>query len=370
MGLRTDLEHSVRQALNLTETEYYERLSLILADARRLRLIGVADGAMDLSLDHWHVPYWGEKLIGRYGYHCNGMMSRPFPGIHPLTAYDLTDGCFVLITPPPSSSADDAVDVTGLEGLSLCERLGLKVESVRGDRGLSTVEFVKGDGLEGTTYYRGVKANSILREHIRGRGWVENEETGERTCVRRNLDYHGVRTNLIALSKMDRNHPGRRRVFLFITNDDSRSDPFDLLDQYRMRGEHKRSLGCLSALGVKHLPSTESMEEIAGHLLLFVKLQFLLKLFCERFGIKRCEPKTLANLFFARSGISWTDGSGSRKTTIIFSNRAAIRKFGRTRLNSGDGHGVVLIEQWRGHRKLRQQQSVEVSAGPPPAPPA
>jgi len=44
MGLRTDLEHSVRQALHLTETEYYERLSLILADARRkLGLTGVAD---------------------------------------------------------------------------------------------------------------------------------------------------------------------------------------------------------------------------------------------------------------------------------------------------------------------------------------
>jgi hypothetical protein len=57
---------------------------------------------------------------------------------------------------------------------------------------LSTVEFVKGAaGLEGTTtkmYYLRVKANSILREHIRGRGWVENEETGERACVRRNLD--------------------------------------------------------------------------------------------------------------------------------------------------------------------------------------
>jgi len=44
MGLRTDLEHSVRQALHLTEAEYYERLSLILADARRrLGLTGVAD---------------------------------------------------------------------------------------------------------------------------------------------------------------------------------------------------------------------------------------------------------------------------------------------------------------------------------------
>ena len=91
-----------------------------------------------------------------------------------------------------------------------------------------------------------------------------------------------------------------------------------------------------------------------------MKLQFLLKLLCERFGMKGCEPKTLANLFFRRSGISWTDGNGGRKT-IIFSNRATIRKIGRTRLNFGDGHEVVLIEQWRGHRKLGQQQSVEVA---------
>ena len=34
MGLRTDLEHAVRQVPRLTETEYYERPSMILADAR------------------------------------------------------------------------------------------------------------------------------------------------------------------------------------------------------------------------------------------------------------------------------------------------------------------------------------------------
>jgi hypothetical protein len=109
---------------------------------------------------------------------------------------------------------------------------------------------------------------------------------------------------------MDLKNPTKRRVFLFIINDGSWSDPFDLLDQYRMRGEHGRQLGCLSAFGIKHLPSTESREEeVAGHLLLFMKLQFILKLFCERFGMKGCEPKTLANLFFRRSGMSWTDGN-------------------------------------------------------------
>ena len=278
-------------------------------------------------------------MIGRYGHHYNGMMmSRPFPGIHPLTAYDLTDGWMLrplLMTPPPSS-ADGAADVTGLEGLSLCEGLGFKAGSVRGDRGLSMVEFVKGAaGLEGTTttmYYLGAKANSILRERIKGRGWVENEETGERACVRRGLDYHGAKTDLITLSKMDRKNRTKRRVFLFITNDGSRRDPFDLLDQYRMRGEHERQLGCLSALGIKHLPNTESREEeVAGHLLLFMKLQSILKLFCERFGMKGCEPKTLANLLCRRGGMSWTDGDSGRRKTMILSNRAAIDQEARRR---------------------------------------
>jgi len=92
-----------------------------------------------------------------------------------------------------------------------------------------------------------------------------------------------------------------------------------------MRGEHERQLGCLSALGIKHLPSTESREEeIVVHLLLFMKLQSILKLFCERFRMEGCEPKVLANLFFRRSGMPWTDGSGRRKTIIFSSNRAAI----------------------------------------------
>jgi hypothetical protein len=121
MGLRTDIEHSVRLALQSTGKEYYGRLSSMLDDARRLGL--VRGGAVDLSLDHWHIPYWGEKLIDRYGYHYNGMMGRSFPGVHPLTAYDLTNGCFILITPPPSGTSP--TDVTGIEGLSLCEGLGL-----------------------------------------------------------------------------------------------------------------------------------------------------------------------------------------------------------------------------------------------------
>jgi len=110
---------------------------------------------------------------------------------------------------------------------------------------------------------------------------------------------------------MDRKNPTKRRVFLFIIiNDGSRRDPFDLLDLYRMRGEHERQLGCLSALGIKHLPSTESREEeeeIAGHRLLSMKLQFILKLFCERFGMKGCEPKTLAT--------SSSGGAGCRGLT-------------------------------------------------------
>ncbi len=353
MGLRTDIEHSVRLALQSAGKEYYGHLSSMLDDARRLGL--VCGGAVDLSLDHWHIPYWGEKLMERYGYHYNGMMNRSFPGIHPLTAYDLTDGCFILITPPPSEA--NPSDVAGLEGLSLCERLGFEVGSVRGDRGLSTIEFVRGLSPEGegkTTYYLGVKANSILRRHVRGRGWVEDEETGERACLRRDLDYHGVKTNLIALSKKDRKHPSKKRTYLFITNDCSSTDPFALLRQYRMRGEHERCLGCLSALGVKHLPSTDSRDEIAGHLLLFTKLQFLMKLFCKKFGIEGCEPKTLVNLLLRRSGISWTDDQGRRRT-IIFGNRAAIKKIGKTTLRFDDGQEVILLEQWRGHPRPRVQ---------------
>jgi hypothetical protein len=185
--------------------------------------------------------------------------------------------------------------------------------------------------------------------HTRGRGWVEDEETGERACLRRDVDYHGVKTNLIALSKRDRKDPAKKRVFLFITNERASSDPFELLRQYRMRGEHERCLGCLSALGVKHLSSTDSHEEIAGHLLVFMKLQFLLKLFCRRFWVEEeeCEPKTLVNLLLRRSGISWTDDQGQR--TIIFANRATIKKIGRTTLRFDDGQEVILLEQWRGH---------------------
>jgi hypothetical protein len=136
-----------------------------------------------------------------------------------------------------------------------------------------------------------------------------------------------------------------------------------------MRGEHERQLGCLSVLGNKHLPSTESREEeIAGHLLLFMKLQSILKLFCERFGMKGCEPKALANLFFRRSWMSWTNGSGGRKT-IIFSNRAAIDQEARRRDQAQLRRRteVMLIDRAGGEAiassvNNQRQRSAEVSA--------
>ena len=378
MGLRTDLEQSVREALELAGADYYANLSTVLGDARRLGLLlssqsssSSSSQAIDSSFDHWHIQYWGEKLIGRYGYHYNGMMNRAFPGIHPMTVYDLTDGCFVLITPP---SFDSTEDVTAGDAIRLCEeRLGIRMASIRGDRGTGSVELTRSlaqreqELKEGAlipdgsppkppmTYYLAIKANSVLRRHIRGRGWVtDDEETSERACLRQGVDYHGVRTNLVALSKQDRKDPSKRRTFLFITNDESTDDPFQILEQYRMRGEHERNLGCLSALGVKHLPSTENEKEIAGHLLTFIKLQFLFMLLRERLGIaENCEPRTLVNLLLRRPGMSWVEEGPDceeRRRTIIFANRAVIKKVGRTTLRF-EGHEVTLIEQWRGHRR-------------------
>ena len=132
-----------------------------------------------------------------------------------------------------------------------------------------------------------------------------------------------------------------------------------------MRGEHERRLGCFSALGVKHLPSTDSSEEIAGHLLLFMKLQFLFKLLCRKLGIKgECEPKTLANLFLRKSGMSWVEREDGKSRTMIFVNRAIIKKIGRTKLVFDDGHEVTLIEQWKGHqRKKTSSSDLRLSTG-------
>jgi len=95
-----------------------------------------------------------------------------------------------------------------------------------------------------------------------------------------------------------------------------------------MRREHERQLGFLSVLGIKNLPITEwREEEIAVHQLFFMKLHFILKPL-RGSGIKGCKPKTLVN-FFVRSGMSPTDGS--RRKTIVFSNKSAIDEEARRR---------------------------------------
>lgn len=166
MCLRTDLKLSVRRALESAGENYYAHLSSILGDARRLCLIN--SPVIDSSFDHWHIPRWGERLVERYGYHYNGMMNRTFPGIHPMTVYDLNDGCLILITP----TFDYTRDVTAVEAIPLWETLGFRIASTRGDRGTGSVGLTVSlsQRIVPMIYYLTIKANSVLRRHARGKG--------------------------------------------------------------------------------------------------------------------------------------------------------------------------------------------------------
>ena len=53
--------------------------------------------------------------------------------------------------------------------------------------------------------------------------------------------------------------------------------------------------------------------------------------------------------------MSWFDDDEGKRKTIIFANRAIIKKIGRTKLVFGDGHEVTLIEQWKGVRRRKTE---------------
>lgn len=93
-----------------------------------------------------------------------------------MTAYYLTNKCFILIVPP--SAQDNPADISALDGLSLCKnKLGFVIRSIRADRGERNIEFAQRiSEVQGVTYYSGVNANSILRKHVTGRGWIENDQ--------------------------------------------------------------------------------------------------------------------------------------------------------------------------------------------------
>ncbi len=75
-------------------------------------------------------------------------------------------------------------------------------------------------------------------------------------------------------------------------------------------------------------------NEIAGHLLTLIKLPSSSSCSSERLGIaQNCNPTGIANLLVRRCGMSWIEEeeepSGEpRRRTIIFANRAIIRKVG------------------------------------------
>lgn len=128
------------------------------------------------------------------------MMSRAFLGIHPMTVYDLNDGCFVLIMPPFHPTAERTV----LDALKLSEEtLCFMTANMMSDRGTDSIELTESLACMSVfiRHHLAIKSKSALRTHVRGREWVTNRATDHRACLRKGVDYHGVRISLATLNE-------------------------------------------------------------------------------------------------------------------------------------------------------------------------
>ena len=369
LGFNTRTDSGIHKELGVLGECYPEKLRSVLRRGSELGLIG----EIEASVDYVHVPHWGRSKAGEWGTPYSTMMNKPFPGLYPLSMYDLNSGLFLSFTefvqrPPKETEETEAPpgEVTCrevMEAVRFLGGIGLKVRSVRGDRLIASESLMRelggadgGDGVkqpegDGETakarkrYYFALKSNSVLRrqaDQIPEDVWID---TGQNDLVAKHaVTYHGLETNLIVLRK----ESGRR--YMFVSNDGR--DPPTVLGEYRRRGLHEKAIGRLNKVGFKSLPSND-LDRIAGHLLLYVFLGLVLAMMRREFGLGNVDAFTL-RLLLSKPGLVRHDQDGVRVWMVV--NRALLKRLGRSTIRWSGGV-IRLIELRQGHPRKNYGQS-------------
>lgn len=347
LGFNTKTDMEAHRELEVLGKDYTERLGQVLRRAAELGLVG----DVEASADFVHIPHWGQSKVGEWGKPWSTMMNRAFPGLYPLSVYDLDSSIFLSFTEfvqkPPGEPIRPGEQTCGevMEALHLLERSGLRVRSVRGDRLITSVSLMRRLGKAGKRYYFTLKSNSVLRrwaEEMPEAGWID---VGRGDMVaKRGVDYHGLKSNLVVLRK------GSGRRYMFISNDDREAPT--ILGEYRRRGLHEKGLGGLNKVGFKSLPSRD-LDRIAGHALMYVFLGLTLALMRRELGLGNLELSTLG-LLLSKPGVVRHDPDGLRVWMVV--NRSLLKRLGRSTIRWREGV-IRLIELRLGRPRKNYGQS-------------
>ncbi len=330
--------------LEMTGRRYGHELKRLLKSSLDL---GMIRRVIDLSTDPTHLVYRGMKMVKRWGTPFSTMKNRSLPGLFPLTCFDLLSGLILYANDfigkskrDRSGKVKDAGKIVAKKVLRsvdfLRKEVGIKVRSVTGDEAMCSKHLLSELEERGIKHLFALSSRSKLRELVPTiEMWVTLED-GRLIGIKRGIEYHGVKTNLVAVKDKD-------RTYLYISNYTKGAKY--IWSRYCRRGRHENGIGVVKSIGLEDGRPSTNLFQIKGHALACIYLMVLLKALSQRLGLDPdAEPQTIRNLLNRQCYVRWEDG---RLIALVVVSRTLLARMGASRIEWKGGSIELLWHQER-----------------------
>lgn len=349
----------VYDALRRVGLSYDENVRALIGSAAST---GMLSHLIDLSLDATHLMYHGSKRLKEWGAPFSTWLNRSFPGLNPMTAYDLASGLFLHVfdfackaSVSNRAYGKGKVMLGRVKGcVELLEKASIRVRSVTGDEAFFSYVLLKWLTDSRVSYRLAVSSRSVLRDYVPEiERWVSMKD-GRLIGAFRGAVYRGIKTNLLAVKH-------RGSTYLYVTSSGRLGAP-GAMKEYWRRGKHEKAIGYLkSFLSFARMPSTK-LSKIRGHVFSCLLLYVLLRRTAQELGIDQGDgvsPATMQALLERPGVVKIVKDEGEGTTTrkvmaLIVVNRSLMRKIRRSRLEIGES--VIELLEFRQSRSNRHAE--------------
>jgi hypothetical protein len=297
---------------------------------------------IDLSIDPTHLVYWGVKMIKRWGTPFSTMKNRALPGLLPITCFDLLSGLILFMSDfigkakrDRRGKAKDAGKVVAKKVLRsvdfLRKEVGIRVRSLTGDEGMCSEHLLRELEKRDIRHLFALSSRSSLGKLVPTiDGWTRLED-GRLIGMKRGVEYHGLKTNLIALKDDD-------RTYLYISNYGKGARY--VWSRYCRRGKHENSIGVAKSIGLEDGRPSTNLFQVKGHALACIYLMILLKALSKRLGLDpNKEPQTIKSLLTRQCYVRWDEG---RLMALVVVSRTLLARIGTSKIE-WDGGSIELV---------------------------
>jgi hypothetical protein len=295
-------------------------------------------------------------MIKRWGTPFSTMKNRALPGLYPLTCFDLLSGLILLMSDFIGKAKKDRRGKTKDVGKVVAKKIlrsidfltkevGIKVRSLTGDEGMCSAHLLAELEKRDIRHLFALSSRSSLRKLVPAIDEWTRLEDGRLIGIKRNVEYHGMKTNLIALKDDD-------RTYLYISNY-SKGARY-IWGRYCRRGRHENGIGVAKSIGLEDGRPSTNLFQVKGHAFACIYLMILLKALSQTLLNldPNTEPQTLRNLLNRQCYVRWEEG---KLIGLVIVSRSLLATIGTQRIES-EGGSIDLI--WYQERKGQEASKI------------